>query len=144
MDVLSQDFFNMFVMSSRVFSKCERFVTFLDICDVLLPAQRNVDILSQDFFDTFAMSSRLFSEMWTFCHMISGNICDVQAAVKRNVDVLSQDLCKNTDGAFRIKKIVKNLMRQSLLITCGLLHVLAELQFIIKLIHGPLRISCHM
>jgi hypothetical protein len=28
--------------------------------------------------------------------------------------------------------------------TCGLLHVLAELRFIIKLINGPLRISCHM
>jgi hypothetical protein len=89
------------------------------------------------------MSTWLFSEMCTFCRMISGHICDVQATVQRNVHVLSQDPCQNTDGAVR-RKISKNLTRQPLYMTCGLLHVLAELSFIIKLIHGPLRISCHM
>jgi hypothetical protein len=45
---------------------------FLDICDVLLPAQQTLDVLSQDFFDSFAVSSRLFTEMWTFVTPFSG------------------------------------------------------------------------
>ncbi len=77
-----QLFGNMWTFCHRIFpthlqcsagfsAKCRCFVAwFLDICDVLPPAQQNVDGLSQDFFNTFAMSSPLFSKMWTFCHMI--------------------------------------------------------------------------
>jgi hypothetical protein len=101
----------MFAMFSQLFSEMWMFCCMIfGHCDVLPSALRNVDVVSQDFFDTFAMSSWLFSQMWRFCRIISGHICDVQAAVKGNVDVLSHDLCKNTDGAFRRKKIGRNLM----------------------------------
>jgi hypothetical protein len=47
-DVLSQDFFNKFAMSSLLFSELWTFFVtrFSDICDVLPPAQQTVDVLS--------------------------------------------------------------------------------------------------
>jgi hypothetical protein len=51
-DILSQDFFNTFAMSSRLFIKMWTVCRMIlgPFCDVLPPTQRNVDILSQDFF----------------------------------------------------------------------------------------------
>ncbi len=59
------------------------------------------------FLATFVMSKGLLREMWMFCHRIYAQI----------LMVLSEE------------KKVRNFMRQSLTMTCGLLHVLAELCF---------------
>jgi hypothetical protein len=87
-------FFNMFGMSSWLFSKMWTFcrMIFGPYCDVLPPAQRNVNVFCHrifwthlwcpadfsakcgyfvtGFLDPFVMSCCLLSEMWTFCHRI--------------------------------------------------------------------------
>jgi hypothetical protein len=108
------------------------------ICYVLPAVQRNVDVLSQDFFNMFVMYRWLFGEMRTFCHMIFGPICDVLLPAQQNLDILSQDqpellfskmwmFCAKILMVLSEKNKIKNLMRQSIKVTCGVLHVLAEL-----------------
>ncbi len=95
-DVLSQDFADMFVMFSYQQNMDVLSHDSGHIYYVQAAGQRNVDVLSQDFethlwwcwwfLDTSVMTNQLLSETWTFCHTIFiWHFCDDQPPVQGTV-----------------------------------------------------------